>query len=161
MNKKTMLKTEAIDLTAKVQTNKLVKFGPLYIGGSLSKESFEQLKKLGIETLINIRTIDETPIDEEQNAINAGLAYFNVPVEGCHVLNEDKVHAVNNLIDYRDGKTLVYCASGNRASAWLAFHLKDNYQFTSEEAIETVTKVAMTKSELIQETLKELKRRSK
>lgn len=39
------LNTEVIDYTTKVTTNKLVKFGPIFIGGSLSPESFTQLKK--------------------------------------------------------------------------------------------------------------------
>ncbi|MCB0415905.1 MAG: hypothetical protein KDD50_16325, partial [Bdellovibrionales bacterium] len=96
--------------------------------------------------------------NEKELAESAGLEYVNIPVTGCHALTPAKVREVNAEVDFEeDGKTLVYCASGNRASSWLAAHLFHDCGLSPEEAVLKAQQVGMDMPHMASETIKLLK----
>ena len=53
----------------------------LYRGAQPKRGGIQRLARLGIKTIVNLRSPDERSRAEEQEALAAGLRYFNVPVE--------------------------------------------------------------------------------
>jgi len=53
----------------------------LYRGAQPKRGGIQRLAQLGIKTIVNLRSHDERSRAEEQEALAAGLRYFNVPVE--------------------------------------------------------------------------------
>ncbi len=162
MTKDQVMKIKPMDYSFQTNMVKLVKFGHFFIGGGPTPQSFSDLKRLGINKVINIRTPAESLPNEKELAQSAGLIYVNIPVPGCHALTETMVQKVNSEINpSEDGTTLIYCASGNRASSWLAFYLFDTHGLTAEESISVSKTVALTKPDITQETYDLLLKRQK
>lgn len=161
MEKEELLKLKVENLDEQGHFSKLRKFRHIYFAGAPDKDAFEYLKSLGVKKVIDLKPDEENQDSQEQeHAIANGIDYFQVPVEGCHALSPEKVEKVNQLVqpskasnegeDIKD--TLVYCRSGNRASAWFAIHLVLNHGCTEEEAIAKAKQVGMDKEPIELET---------
>jgi uncharacterized protein (TIGR01244 family) len=100
----------------------------------LSSVAIKKLKRLGLTTIVNIRTTQEvtnsklTPIDESALSAALGLKYVHLPSGGEDTpYNPATVTAFARVMAAADGKVLLHCASGRRAShLWVAYLL--NYQ---------------------------------
>ena len=53
----------------------------LYRGGQPKPGGWDLLEQLGIKTVINLRDADTNAETEEEDALSAGLQYFNFPFE--------------------------------------------------------------------------------
>jgi uncharacterized protein (TIGR01244 family) len=107
----------------------------LFIAGQpLSSVGIKELKRLGLTTIVNIRTAQEvtnpklTPIDESALSTELGLKYVHLPSGGKGTpYNPATVRAFARVMDAASGKVLLHCASGRRAShLWVAYLV--NYQ---------------------------------
>jgi uncharacterized protein (TIGR01244 family) len=89
--------------------------------GRLKPEDIAQLKRAGIEHVIDLTPDDETPDFDEANAVrSAGIGYSNLPVHGAADLTRENVITFDRMMQNSNRPVLVHCASGNRVGAMAA-----------------------------------------
>lgn len=109
----------------------LVKTGDVYISGQPSIEGLERMAKDGVKTVVSFRTPSEmnnrdvVPFDEAAKAAELGINYVNIPLGGDHAYSPDALAEFAKVMEAADGKTLIHCTVGWRAShAWAAYLVK-------------------------------------
>lgn len=107
----------------------LASTGDVYVGGQPSREALDWLKSEGVTTVVNLRTQPEmdnrsrVPYDEAAALESLGLEYVHIPLGG-----EDAPYTPEALarfaeaVDAAEGKVLLHCTVGWRAShMWVAY----------------------------------------
>jgi len=107
----------------------LASAGDVYVGGQPSREALDWLKSEGVTTVVNLRTQpemdnrDRVPYDEAAALDSLGLEYVHIPLGG-----EDGSYTPEALarfaeaVDVSEGKVLLHCTVGWRAShMWVAY----------------------------------------
>jgi sulfide:quinone oxidoreductase len=95
------------------------------ISAWLNEEDFAEVKSLGFDKVINFRpdneARDQIPSTEaEAAARRSGLDYVQIPVTRQNLFNDDVVERAAREFA-SGGRTLAYCASGQRAAiVWAA-----------------------------------------
>ncbi len=110
----------------------LAKTGDVYISGQPTVEGLERMAKDGVKTVVSFRTPREmnnrdiVPFDEAAKAAELGMKYVNIPLGGDdHPYNPDALATFAKVMEEANGKTLVHCTVGWRAShAWAAYLVK-------------------------------------
>lgn len=110
----------------------LAQTGDVYISGQPSEAGLERMAKAGVKTVVSFRTPREmnnrdiVPYDEAAKAAELGMNYVNIPLGGDeHGYTPDALAAFAKVMDEADGKTLIHCTVGWRAShAWAAYLVK-------------------------------------
>ncbi len=109
----------------------LVKTGDVYISGQPTPEGLERMAKDGVTTVVSFRTPGEmnnreiVPFDEAAKAEELGIKYVNIPLGGDHAYSPEALAEFAKVMDAANGKTLVHCTVGWRAShAWAAYLVK-------------------------------------
>jgi len=91
-------------------------------GGQPSLVDVDQLARDGVKVIINLRPegeYDQQAIREKANA--AGIKHITVPVAGAGGITIDNARRLDEILkEIGDSKSLIHCASGNRAGALLA-----------------------------------------
>lgn len=95
----------------------------LYIGSKVdSSEQIEYLKSIGIKNVIDLKSSDESSFNDKEEFERMGINYFNLPITNIAELKFEELQEFGNRISQNEGKTLVYCMSGNRVGAILALN---------------------------------------
>jgi uncharacterized protein (TIGR01244 family) len=108
-----------------------------FIGAQIRPEEVAGLAQMGVSLIVNNRPDGEEPgqplgAEIEQAASEAGIDYRAVPIiRGIGPADAD---AINDAIGSTNGKTLLYCRSGNRSA--LAWALAQSDQGVPREEIE-------------------------
>ena len=93
----------------------------LATGGEVTADALAQLKSLGYEQVIDLRTPEEHSYDEAAAARQLGLRYTNLPTGGS-LPDDQQIQTFGELV--QQGKTLVHCRSGNRVGmTWALWQL--------------------------------------
>lgn len=111
-------------------TSRLFNSGNIYIGGQPQFNDFELLKQQGFTRVINMRTPGEMKglkFYEDYLLKKADIDYNFIPIGG-----EDNPYSPEKLAEFAaamesvgDGKVLLHCRSGHRASElWAAYLVK-------------------------------------
>lgn len=121
----------------------LAQTGDVYISGQPSVEGLEHMAKSGVKTVVSFRTPREmnnreiVPFDEAAKAAELGMKYVNIPLGGDdHPYNLEALAAFAKVMEEADGKTLIHCTVGWRAShAWAAYLVKYKGMDINEAAL--------------------------
>jgi uncharacterized protein (TIGR01244 family) len=115
----------------------------LYISGQPEKESFAKLKSDGVTTVINLRTPGEmdnrenVPFDEKAIVDSLGLEYIHIPLGGTEFpYTNEALQKFADAVDKSEGKVLLHCTVGRRASNMYAAYLIQFEGFEPNKAIE-------------------------
>jgi uncharacterized protein (TIGR01244 family) len=115
----------------------------LYISGQPSAESFSMLKSEGVTTVVNLRTPSEmdnqenVPFDEKAVVDSLGLEYIHIPLGGTEFpYTNEALLKFADAIDKAEGKVLLHCTVGRRASNMWAAYLIQFKGFEPNKAIE-------------------------
>src|SRR5204863_8459025 len=73
--------------------------GNLYRGGQPGQTGIDLLAGLGVKSIVNLRTADESTRAEQWWAEEAGLCFFNVPMNGSGRPTDAQVQAVLSFIN--------------------------------------------------------------
>ncbi len=93
----------------------------LYTAGQPSAQQLREAAAAGVTTVIDLRQPDEDRgYDEAALAEQLGLRYVRLPIAGASGITDDNARTLQRLLKQDDGKTLLHCASGNRAGALLS-----------------------------------------
>jgi tyrosine-protein phosphatase SIW14 len=108
----------------------------LYRGAQPKISDLEELAKLGIKTVVNLRGKGEGVVKEEEAARNKGLRYFNVPFERAgrpHDADIERVLSIINTPEYQP--VFVHCKQGaDRTGTVIAVYRIAHDGWTSTEA---------------------------
>jgi len=115
----------------------------LFISGQPEKESFAKLKSDGVTTVINLRTPGEmdnrenVPFDEKAVVDSLGLEYIHIPLGGTEFpYTNEALLKFTDAVDKAEGKVLLHCTVGRRASNMWAAYLIQFKGFEPNKAIE-------------------------
>lgn len=121
----------------------------LITGSQPSRADLEKLKAAGVTTVINLRgTGEDAGFDEAAAAREFGLHYVAIPVAGGDDVTAGNASKLDRAMRQADGKTLVHCASGNRAGALLALRAAASGQ-SVEDAVAFGKSAGMTSLEKV------------
>ncbi len=119
----------------------------VWVGGQPAAEDWPALAALGVQRAISLRTEAELAgRDPATEAAAAGLEHHQIPVQGAEGLDLDKADRLRETLRGAERRTLLYCATGNRAGALLALALARDGQ-PVEEAIATGRQAGMRSTE--------------
>ena len=115
----------------------------IYISGQPDEASFQKLKSEGVTTVVNLRTEKEmsnrenVPFDEKALVDSLGMDYVHIPLGGTEspYTNEALIKFANAL-NNAEGKVLLHCTVGRRASHMWAAYLIQFKGFSPDKAIE-------------------------
>lgn len=108
----------------------------VFLASQPQPADFEQAKKGGIKSVINLRHPGEVKeFDEKALVTGLGMEYHNPAWDGAAELTDAKFDEVRNLLKTSPRPILFHCASANRVGAhWLTYRALDG-GLSIEEAI--------------------------
>ena len=109
----------------------------LFRGAQPQAEGFEQLKKLGITTIVDLRGEDPDKIKwERQQAESAGIHFVNIPVSGWSPPTNDQVAEFLSLFKNKNEKIFVHCRFGDdRTGVFVATYRMTHDHWPPQQAI--------------------------
>lgn len=106
--------------------------GPVYIAGQPTEAALEAMQAEGVRKVINLRTEaemsnrDMVPFDEAAKLDELGMEYVLIPQGPDDTYTPAAVDAFAAAMADADGKVLVHCGSGVRAShMWAAYLVRE------------------------------------
>jgi protein tyrosine phosphatase (PTP) superfamily phosphohydrolase (DUF442 family) len=104
----------------------------LYRSAQPTKEGMENLKKFGIETIINLRSIHP----DRKKVAGTGLAYEHIYMQAWHPEEEEAVRFLQIVTNPRRTPVLVHCQHGaDRTGAMCAIYRVAVQRWRKEDAI--------------------------
>ena len=109
----------------------------LLTAGQPTEAQFDQLAKLGVKRVINLRPATEPGTGwEEAKAQSLGLTFVRLPITGADGLTQDNARLLGQeLTAAGEATAMVYCGSSNRVGALLALHAFFVEQKSAAEAL--------------------------
>jgi len=115
--------------------------GPAYVAGQPSEAALRDMAAKGVKTVINLRTQREmdnrqqVPYDEAAVAKELGMTYVHIPLGGADTpYTPEAVETFAKAFEAANGKVLLHCTVGWRASHMWAAYLVKHKGYTLEEA---------------------------
>jgi len=111
--------------------------GRVYFAAQPSEADLKEYARLGVKTVINLRTaaeLEKAGIDEAPLAKAAGLEYVNVPFASVPTdADLERVYALLNKAE--NGKILLHCASSNRSGLVWSLYRATQHGVPAEAAL--------------------------
>jgi protein tyrosine phosphatase (PTP) superfamily phosphohydrolase (DUF442 family) len=111
----------------------------LATGGHLIEGGAAELKEQGVTVVINLR--DDSPTEEQQQFIDQGIEWINIPVEWRNPESSDYARFSEIMSEYEDDHVLVQCSSNYRASAMTYLYQVVEEGASEEEAKQHVLEI--------------------
>ncbi|MEN5207272.1 sulfur transferase domain-containing protein [Stenotrophomonas terrae] len=93
----------------------------LITAGQPSAQQLRDAAANGVTSIIDLRRPEEDRgYDEAALAEQLGLRYVRLPIAGAADISEANARTLDRLLKQDSGKTLLHCASSNRAGALLS-----------------------------------------
>lgn len=98
-------------------------YSKAYASGQPSREHFEQLAKVEVDTVVNLRHPDEEGFwSPEEKLDELDIGYVHIPIADVDDLTRENVERLHEVLKESDGAVLVYSAESDRAGAMFALH---------------------------------------
>ena len=122
--------------------------GPVYVAGQPSEAALRDLASKGVKTVVNLRTQREmdnrqqVPFDEAALARELGINYVHIPLGGPDTpYTPEAVEKFATALDKADGKVLLHCTVGWRASHMWAAYLVKHKGLPEADAVKQATAI--------------------
>jgi protein tyrosine/serine phosphatase len=120
----------------------------LYRGAQPDDSALDNLRRLGIKSIINLRTTNDCWDPEPTAALNQGLVYTNVPLKGLGRPTADQIRRILELIDSLPAPVYVHCQHGcDRTGTVVACYRIQHDQWSGEVALREADVYGMSKLE--------------
>jgi len=111
-------------------------FEGLLVGGQPTPGELRQAAKVGVKTIVNLRTPKEPGVSEEVAlAAELGLTYISIPVAGGEGLTVAAAKQLDKALAEANGPVIVHCGSGNRVGALFALRANKLQGKSAKEAL--------------------------
>ena len=85
----------------------------VYRGAQPSTEGFQNLAKLGVKTVLDLREADQRSVAEKKVVEGAGMRYVNIPLKGMAAPSPtDVAKILGHFADTKSGPVFVHCRRG-------------------------------------------------
>ena len=111
----------------------------VYRGAQPTDSGFQDLARLGIKTVIDLRDIGEHSQANERKAVtDLGMRYVNIPMHGMSMPKDDQVAAVEAIFnDSASGPVFVHCKRGaDRTGMVVAVYRISHDQWENRKALD-------------------------
>lgn len=105
--------------------------GDTFVSGQPTEATLEELKSRGVRAVISLRTAREmadskaVPFDERAKVRELGMEYIQVGLGPYGSYSPESLALIREAIERHDGKVLLHCTVGGRASTvWTALRTK-------------------------------------
>ena len=116
--------------------------------GQPTAEALAQAKALGVELVVNLRSLEEDPgFDERATVESLGMRYVHIPMKGGESLTQENLAAFAQALSSTSGGALLHCRTGNRVGALWALDAAHNRGKSVEEALAEGRQAGLTKLE--------------
>jgi len=116
--------------------------GRVYISGQPTEAVFAELGGRGLTVVVNTRTPEEVedresvPFDEEKTVRDLGMSYVSIPLGGEeHPYQPTAVQQLAEVLSSENGRVLIHCLYGGRATVLWVAYLVQNEGLPLEEAM--------------------------
>jgi len=118
----------------------------IYRGAQPTGDGFANLKKLGIETVIDLREPGDRSALEQKVVTAAGMHYVSVPMYGMSRPSNESVQKVLGMLeDTSTGPVFVHCRRGaDRTGAVIACYRVEHDRWKNQQALEEAKSMGMS-----------------
>lgn len=116
-------------------------FDRILVAGQPTQADLAQLRERGITQVFNLRAPEEMSalgFDESSELAALGIGYRNLPVAGGKAFTPELLAAFAEQVKASDGKILLHCASGGRASQLYAAYAVKHLGLSVDAAMRTL-----------------------
>lgn len=122
----------------------LWKLDNLYLAGQPELNSWNDIKKLGVDIVINLRSETEMDFSDQENKMKElGIESQQFPIIVNGKLDAHNCNKLSNLIE-QDKTYFIHCGSANRVGAWLITYLVFKKGLEFDQAVEIATQSGLT-----------------
>src|SRR5215470_3298882 len=109
----------------------------LFRGAQPHSEGFQQLKSLGVTTIVDLRGEDKEKLDwERKQAQSVGIRFVNIPVSGWSPPTSDQVAQFLSLFGDPHEKVFVHCRFGDdRTGVFVAAYRMTHDRWPPAQAV--------------------------
>ncbi|MFT7669014.1 MAG: protein tyrosine phosphatase (PTP) superfamily phosphohydrolase (DUF442 family) [Planctomycetota bacterium] len=152
--------TEQLEVYECGSITRLHTFGGIFLASQPTPEDFEQAKKGGVVTVVNLRHEAEIiDFDEQVVVTELGLNYLPLAWNGPDELTDSVFDESRQIIETVERPALVHCGSANRVGAiWLPWRVL-NEGVSVEEALAEAKMIGMRSPAYEQKALDYIKRK--
>lgn len=120
----------------------------LYRGAKPEGTSIQNLKRLGVGTIINLCLPGELSSQEEVEAQANGITYTNVPFKGMGRPTAEQIQTVLAIIEGASGPVFVHCKHGcDRTGTIIACYRIRHDGWSNKSALEEARKYGLSRLE--------------
>lgn len=103
-------------------------YGGVFLASQPAPADFEQAKKGGVKTVVNLRHESENKdFDESKVVGDLGLGYVNLPWNGPDELTDQVFDKARDVLSTAERPILMHCSSANRVGAvWIPWRVLDD-----------------------------------
>ncbi len=118
----------------------------IYRGAQPTDDGFANLKKLGIETVVDLREPGDRSALEQKVVTAAGMRYVSVPMYGMSTPSNESVQKVLAMLeDASAGPVFVHCKRGaDRTGAVIACYRVEHDRWKNQQALEEAKSLGMS-----------------
>lgn len=123
----------------------LKQFENFYFCSVPSALTLKEFKEKGGALVVDLREVTEDDGREEAQVKQLGMKYRRAPISKSPPLSAKAMAAVEVAVaSAQKEPVLIHCASGNRASAWLAIHLVEKENKSLDDALKAAKNIGLT-----------------
>ncbi|WP_426176878.1 beta-lactamase hydrolase domain-containing protein [Massilia sp. TWR1-2-2] len=107
----------------------------IFIGPQPAEQDLREAKRLGIQTVIDMRMPGEGPTSNDEMTRCNGLGYVNIPVNKT-ALAGHQIDELEHVMERMPGPYLLHCATGARAALLLVLSRARQRGWTAERTFQ-------------------------
>src|SRR5580704_9674765 len=121
----------------------------VYRGGQPTKEGLTNLAKLGIKTVIDLRSADGRSVAEKKTAEELGMRYVNVPMPALAKPADEDIAKVLSLLESESGAPVfIHCMRGkDRTGMAVACYRIKHDRWENQKALQEAKANGMSRLE--------------
>jgi protein tyrosine/serine phosphatase len=117
----------------------------LYRGSQPDAAGIENLKRLGIKTIINLRMTNDVWQSEAALAQARGILYTNMPLQGLGRPSDEQIRKILGLIESLPGPVFVHCQFGcDRTGTIIACYRIQHDQWSNDKALDEAKRYGLS-----------------
>lgn len=122
----------------------------VYRGAQPSAQGFQNLAKLGIKTIIDLRGTNGRSLTEKKEVEAAGMRYVNIPLSGHFAPSAEEVTKLLSLMnDQSAGPVFVHCRRGaDRTGTIIACYRISHDHWENQKALQEAKSKGMSWTEI-------------
>ncbi|HWE52976.1 MAG TPA: tyrosine-protein phosphatase [Bryobacteraceae bacterium] len=121
----------------------------VYRGAQPSKEGFENLAKIGIKVVIDLREPGDRSRQEEDTVTADGMRYIHVALNGYHAPSDEQIAQLLDLLSKNAGLVFIHCRRGaDRTGTVIACYRIARENWPNEQALEEAKRFGMSWTEV-------------